>query len=405
MLLKLAWRNIWRNKRRTYITAASILFAVLFASLLESLQEGAWDNMMNNVVNFYFGYGQIQGKGYWEDQSIDKAFDLNNTLAAIEQRSDRISDYVPRLESFALASFENHTSGALVVGIHPELEQSMTNIQSRISNGTFFTKDDKSVLVAEGLAEILNVKIKDTLVLISQGYHGVNSAGKYPVAGFVNFGSPQLNKQLIYLPLQEAQWFYGADGLVTSIALNLDDKNDLYKTFDEIGPGLNLEEFDLMDWKKLLPDLVEAKEFDDLGNDIVFFILYAIIAFGIFGTILMMTKEREFEFGILISIGMKRMQLAIAVWLEILMLASIGVVAGILASIPVVWYFILNPIRFTGDYAKTFEKFAFEPIMPAVFSWKIFLVQALIILLMTSIMALYPYFTIRKLHPVHAMRD
>ena len=405
MLLKLAWRNIWRNQRRTLITVASILFAVGLASFMESIQKGAWNHMINNVVNYYFGYAQIHRQGYWEEQTIEKAFELNEQLTRLDEETAGVEEVLPRLESFALASTGNQTRGVLVVGIDPEAENNMTNLRDRITEGSYLDKDEEAVLVAEGIAQNLQLEVGDTLVLISQGYHGVNAAGKYPIRGIVHFSSPELNKQMVYLPLPAAQYFYGANGMITSLALKIGDQDDIKPAVKAIKAKLPAEEYEVMDWQELLPELVQAKELDSAGNYIVYFILYMIIAFGIFGTVLMMTKEREYEFGILIAIGMRRLKLAAVVWLEVFILGIIGALTGIVAAIPVVWYFHLNPLRFSGAYAESMEKFGFEPIFPAEFKLEHFLLQAFVVLIITTIVAFYPLVKIRKLEPVEAMRD
>jgi putative ABC transport system permease protein len=403
-LLKMAWRNIWRNKRRTYITLASILFSVLFASFMESWQKGTWNYMISNVVNFYFGYAQIHKEGYWEEQTLDKAFPLEDSILAITGQIPEIKAVLPRIESFALASTGDNTIGALVIGIDPEVENSMTNLRDRITAGEYLEENDRAAVLAEGLAENLNLNVGDTLVMISQGYRGVNAAGKYPVKGIVHFGSPELNKQMIYLPLKEAQWFYGAPDLVTTLALKIDDQRDIIPALKALKAKLNLEDYEVMDWEELLPDLVEARAFDSVGNYIVYFILYMIIAFGIFGTVLMMAKEREFEFGVLIAIGMHRLALGASVWVEVIILGVLGALAGIIASIPVVWYFSVYPIRFTGEYAGVMEKFGFEPVFPAELDPRHFLLQAIIVLIVTAVLALYPLIKIKRLKPVEAMR-
>jgi|AntRauTorckE5430_2_1112549.scaffolds.fasta_scaffold10169_2 ABC-type lipoprotein release transport system permease subunit len=403
MLFTLAWRNIWRNRRRTFITAASILFAVLFASFMDSLQRGAWDNMISNVVNYYFGYVQVHQDGYWKEQSIDKAFSLADSLEQIGM-VDGVSAVLPRLESFALAAAGETTSGVMVVGIQPEVENGMTDLKNRLVEGQYLSEEEEAVLVASGVAEKLGLKLGDTLVLISQGYHGVNAAGKYPIKGIAKFGSPDLNNQMVYLPLPAAQYFYGAPGMVTSLALKLDDQEDIPEVVGILRAQLDTSAYEVMDWEELLPDLVQARELDTAGNVIVYFILYMIIAFGIFGTILMMSKEREYEFGVLISIGLQRWQLAFSVWIEVILLGLTGALAGILLSMPVVYYFKVNPIRIGGEMASSLEKFGFEPVFPATFDMQIFLMQALYVFILTAVLALYPIFKIRKLQPVQAMR-
>ncbi len=406
MLFKLAWRNIWRNKRRTYITAASVLFAVLFASFMESLQKGAWRHMISNVVNYYYGYVQVHRTGYWEEQSIDKAFEYKPSLATLAEGVSEVENVLPRLESFALAAAGDQTKGVLLVGIDPEREDAMTDLKERLQTGHYFEDAaEEALIVAEGVAAYLNLGLGDTLVLISQGYHGVNAAGKYPIKGILSFGSPQLNQQMIYLPLKTAQWFYGADDLITSLALHIENPKDIPSVVRQMKTLLPADLYEVLDWKELLPELVQAQSLDSAGNVIVYFILYSIIAFGIFGTILMMTKERSYEFGVLTAIGMQRMKLAFTVWIEIIILGLIGAIAGILVSLPIIGYFKIHPLRMQGDFAVTLEKFGFEPIFPAVMDAQIFLYQALIVFVITGVLAFYPLWRVSRLEPVEAMRN
>ncbi len=405
-LLVLAWRNIWRNKRRTWITAASIFFAVVLSTLMVSIQKGAWDRMEESVVNYYFGYVQIHAKGYWNDRSIDLAFAETDSLRSIPEWVPGVETTVPRLESFALAAWGDNTTGVMVVGIDPGREHLMTNLKERIVAGDYFADGEEAVLVAEGVAERLGLGLGDTLILLSQGYHGVNAAGKYPVKGLVHFGSPELNKQMVYLPLPVAQYFYGAEGLITSIALKVEDKDEVPDILHALRSSLDTTRYEIMDWHEMMPELVEARAVDTAGNYLMLLILYLIVSFGIFGTILMMTAERSYEFGVLVAIGMKRLQLSIEVWLEILFIAFLGTLLGFLASFPVVYWFHTHPIDFTGnqEMAETYAQFGFEPVFPAAFEPFVFLSQAVVVFVITTILALYPFWKIGRLKPVEAMR-
>ena len=404
MIWSLAWRNLWRNRRRTFITAASIMFAVLFASAMTSLQKGAWNHMVNNVVNFYYGFAQIQDEGYQEDQSLDLAFTWDPEKLDLSDHIDGLYSTVPRLESFALASHGEKSSGILLIGTDPERENELTGLSRRVVEGSYLSSGDKAVLPANGLKEVLNIELGDTLVLISQGYQGSNAAGKYEVKGFVNFGSPELNKSMIFMPLPEAQWFYNTDDKITTATLHIKDETEVDRVVSNVQSNLPEEGFRVLDWKELIPELLQAKALDEAGGLVVILILYLIISFGIFGTILKMASEREYEFGVLISIGMRRGKLALLVWLEMIFIGIIGAIAGIMISIPIVAYFQYNPIRFTGDYAKAYEKFGVEPILPAQLDANILLMQASFVFLITSVLALYPYLKIKSLKPVQALR-
>lgn len=193
-MITLAWRNIWRNKRRTLITLAAIVFAVFFAITMRSLQLGMYGNMTHNVVSFYSGYAQIHAKGHWDDKSLETSFEYTEALQKLDVTSGKKVEFIPRLESFALASAGKITKGCMVVGTDPDLEDALTHIKSKIIEGKAPESNGNSALVSEGLASYLKLGVGDTLVLLGQGYHGVSAAGKFSVEGIIKFASPKLNE-------------------------------------------------------------------------------------------------------------------------------------------------------------------------------------------------------------------
>lgn len=408
MVIKLAWRNIWRNKRRTLITAAAVAFAVFMASVMRSFQKGAWDKIVDSTVNLYFGFAQIHGEGYWDEQTLDNAIEFNDELKALERDIPDIKGVVPRIESFALASQGNLTTGVLVIGIDPKKEDEMTGVKSRIIEGEYLGDEDEAAFLAEGVAEKLGLGLGDTLILISQGYHGVNAAAKFPIKGLFKFALPDLNKRLVYLPLNAAQKFYGAENMITSAVLQIEERDLVPAILKVVKAKLDMEKYEVKDWQQMIPELLEARALDEGSAILILGILYFIITFAIFGTILMMTKEREYEFGVLVSIGMRRWKLFSVIWWETVFVGLLGAILGILVSIPINYYYYVNPIDMAvmGEEAvAAYEKFGIDPVLPFAFEMSIFLWQAFIIFIVTTILALYPFWKIRHLKPVDAMRQ
>jgi putative ABC transport system permease protein len=173
MIQKMVWRNLWRNRRRTLITMASITFAVLLAILMQSLQKGIFDNLVKNVVSFYHGYVQIHKKGYWNEQVLDNSFAMNDSLVNELKKNKHISEVVPRIETFVLASESNITKGCMVVGTEPAKEDYLTHLKSKVIAGEYLQSNDTAALIAEGLAKRLNISLNDTVVLLGQGYQGL----------------------------------------------------------------------------------------------------------------------------------------------------------------------------------------------------------------------------------------
>jgi len=305
MYLILAWRNIWRNKRRSLITILSITFAVFLACVMRSMQLGSYERMVENAARFYTGYIQVHKNGYWDDKMLDNSFENSNELINTIASTAGVEVAVPRLESFALASYGTKTKGALVLGMDPEKEDKLTNVKSKLVRGEYLENTDKAVLIAEGLAEYLKLEVGDTIVLIGQGYHGANAAALYPIKGIMKFPVPIQNNQTIYMPLVEAQWYFAADGLLTSIALVIDKAKNTDQIVADISAKVDLEKLEVMGWEDMMPDLVQGIEVDNISGKVMIWILYAVISFGMFGTFLMMTAERMYEFGIMMSVGMR----------------------------------------------------------------------------------------------------
>lgn len=404
MLLKLAWRNLWRNRRRTFITMASIIFAVLLAVTLNSVKEGVLERMQENVVSFYTGAVQVHQQGYWEEKTIDETFVLSDTLVQNILAHEEVTAAIPRLESFALAASDEYSKGCMVVGFDPAAEPLVTRLDEKLVEGQYLEMEDRAVLLSVGLAEYLKLGVGDTLVLIGQGYHGVSAAGKYPIQGLLEFASPELNRQMVYLPLTETQWLLGADQRATALVLQLRDI-DRSSTVAQTLAATVGSDYEVMNWQTMMPELDQIIEGERAENVIFLLVLYILITFGIFGTILMMTVERQYEFGVLVAIGMKKLKLSSVIIYENVFIAILGALGGMLLSIPVVFYFYTFPIRITGELSEAYENFGFEPIFYFSIEPAIFYSQTFVVLAIAMVLSIYPMIKIGRLDPVVAMRS
>lgn len=405
ILFTLAWRNLWRNKRRTLITVASVFFAIFLAIIGNSMEQGAYERMIQNLVKFSTGYIQIQDVLFEEEPSIDHTmlFD-ENLLAMISEFSDEIEYDVPRLQNFALASTPEITRGSLIMGINPGKENRFNNLQDNLISGEFFESSDMSVMLAEGLADILKLNTGDTLVLIGLGFQGTNAAGMFPVKGIIRLRVPEMNNNTVYMPLQAAQWFYQADDRLTSLILMPKNPRNTNQLAGKIINKIDTEWYSVLTWEHMLADFLKLMQFDRGGTQLMMFILYLVIAFGIFGTILTMVMERMREFGMLISLGMKRYQLGIVCFLETIFIAVVGIFAGTLASLPIAFYYNRNPILLTGDMAQAMTEYGFDPVWPFSLDPQIFITQAQVVLILTILIGFYPILKVLRLNVTAASK-
>ncbi|MCA6381235.1 MAG: ABC transporter permease [Cytophagales bacterium] len=402
-LLKLSWKNMWRNKHRTTITISAIFFAVVLSVVTSSLQDGVFDNLIKNVVSFYSGYLQVHKQGYWDERILDNSFEASVSLEQQILQPKNVTGLAPRLESFALASSEELTKGCVVIGISPQRENTITALQNKVIEGEYLIENDVGVLLAQGLAARLRLQLHDTLILIGQGYHGATAAGKYFIKGIVKFGSPDLNEQSLFLSLAAAQDLYSANGRVTSYVLALKNPADLNSTAESVRTKLG-GTYETMTWEEMMPEIIQHIQTDKGSMYIIQGILYLLVCFGIFGTLLMMMVERKYEMGMLVAIGMKKIKLMQLLLVESVLTVFSGCIVGITVSIPIVYYLNKYPIRFTGEMAKVYEEFGFEAIFPSSTDSGIFITQGLIVLGLGLLLSLYSIIKIAALNPVTAMK-
>jgi ABC-type lipoprotein release transport system permease subunit len=462
---KMAWRNLWRNKRRTLITAASVFFAVFFALLMRSIQLGSYDRMFRNVIESYSGYLQVQQKDYFDEPVLDNSFEADQEIFGMIESDPNVRAIVPRLESFALAAAGSRTQGVMVMGIDPEGEDEVSGIRNRlvrfklteeairnlkneslsdrtrkltdvfknesytgpgrlmldlgisesdsssvfpllrkyasVTNNFFNPEDSGSVVIGNGLSEYLKINIGDTLVLIGQGYHGVSAAGKYRIKGIVKLPSPDFDNLVVYLPVDAARKLFGADGISTSavIMLNNTDEKNLQLTAERLQKIIK-DPLTIRTWRELNALMVNQMDADNKSGMIMIGILYLVIAFGVFGTVLMMLAERRREFGMLVSIGMQKRKLAKVIAFEMLLIGFLGVVTGIIASLPVVIYGNIYPLRFRGEMARMWEDYGFEPVMPTLLPDSYYFWQTVVVLI---ILAIAIGFSIRKIFRINVI--
>tara|TARA_B100000575_G_scaffold134787_1_gene107400 strand:- start:2557 stop:3771 length:1215 start_codon:yes stop_codon:yes gene_type:complete len=403
MLIKLAWRNIWRNKKRSLITITAILIAVFLAVTMRSMQLGMYDNMIQNVVGSYSGHLQIHSQGYWEEQTIDNSFeDIDSLSQSIEKQKD-VSVVTKRIQSGCLSSFNDLSKFVFVTGVDLQKEQRMTDWGKKLLQGELLKEGGYTVNIGKGVAKYFNLKIGDTMVFIGQGYHGMQAVGAFPVSGILDMKNPNLNNVSVFMPLGVAQEFLSANGMLSQLIISKKSSKN-----EELLAAILKEKlgvaYEVMTWREMMPELEQIIQADSAGGLLMVFILYMIITFGIFGTVLMMTQERKYEFGVVVSIGMKKLKLMITMIYETIFLTSIGVLAGIVCSRPIVVYYHNHPFRFPEEQVKMMENQGFEAIIPFMSSYDIPITHGLTIFFISLLICIYPILTIYKLNPIKAMK-
>ena len=417
---KLAWRNLWRNQRRTMITMSSMAFALVFSIVMSSMTLGLNDRFISQNIEAYTGYLQIQTEDYVEESSLDHSLAYSKSLLDSLKQIPNVKTVVPHTQSFVLASNGTHTKGALVSAVDQYAEKGMADpthflahyylstkvlahynrdfpqdkvgqkrllenehtyfinrislkIQLEIEGEALdslctwshfpaesFLPSSRGVLVSSQLAQYLQVAPGDSLILLGQGYHGVSAADFVPVRGIVKMASPELDNKLIYMTQSYAETFWNMPGRAGFISINLEHNRKMLSTqkaIEEILPP-NLR---VRNWEEIAPQLKNQIDDADVERLLYIFILYLILFFGILGTMQMMVSERRPEFNVLIALGMKRTDLVLVFSFEMIILAFASIIVGSILSLFYFWIMQPIPLVMTGNIARTMQQMGYSP--------------------------------------------
>tara|TARA_B100001029_G_scaffold122040_1_gene101501 strand:- start:1402 stop:2625 length:1224 start_codon:yes stop_codon:yes gene_type:complete len=406
MILKIAWRNIYRNKKRSLITITSIFAALFLIILMRALQFGFYDKLIETVVESYAGYVEVHADGFWDNQNLDNSMEVDQRLINDIKSVEGVDNIVQRLQTFSLISMGNKTKGGVINGINISDEQKITDWNKKMISGTFKIGKNE-IIIGKGIAEYFDIKENDTLILYGQGYRGMMAAGKYPVKGVIDLKNPDLNKLGVFMNIETARNYVSSDEISTHIIVDKKQYYDEEKIANDLTQVLS-KDYEIMTWKETLPEIEQTITADNAGGVIMAFILYIIVVFGMFGTVLMMTEERTYEFGVLISLGMSRARLFGIIFIETIILSMIGVFIAIIITYPITFYYNLNPIDMAtlmGEGAdQMMEEMGFSPLFPMSIEWDIPLTHALVIFISSLLISIYPAIKISKLNPVKSMK-
>lgn len=405
LLIRLAWRNVWRNKRRSLLTIFAVTFAAMISIVMRGMQIGTYELNINNVVKMFSGYLQIQRINYQSNPSIQLRFPYDDNLKSKLKSESSIIGYSPRVYGDGLVSFKDNSLGATIFGIDPATEYKVTDLQKKLNAGKFFESDSTDeVVVGYKLLKNLNASIGDKVVLLAQGYDGSLGNILVRISGTVKTGSPEFDGMAIFIGLSTAQYLLGLEGNVHAVAISLqslDQVNHLQKKLSKI---IDTKYLAILPWDEVNVELKQHLQMDNISGIFFLAILIIIVAFGILNTVLMSVTERFREFGVSLSIGMPQLKLVYVVFIESIFITVIGVVFGNLIGAGINYYLVLNPIEIGGEFGDLYSEFGFLPVIISTLRLHIFVNSTLSIVGVAILSCLYPAYKVFKLEPLKGLR-
>lgn len=399
--VKMAWRNIWRNPRRSILTISAIAFASLLLVFMLSWQFGSYETMIDSAVKIHTGHLQVQAKGYNDKKSVRMVVPDPVSIGNILNKTPNVAAYTFRANAFSLVSSNERTYGIIVVGIDPVREAGVSTLKKLIRQGIYLSEDDTDqALMGDLLAGNLKVSIGDELTVLGQGRDGSVAATVVKVKGIYKSGQDDFDRSSIHIPLKYFQDVYAMRGAVHEVVVlgkSLDDVEEIKKTTTSgIKKADTNHNLAVLDWKELMPGLIESIQMDMYSGFIFYLILIIVVAFSILNTFLMAIFERTREFGVLMAIGTTPGRLSKLLLIESMTMTMAGIVIGVIAGGLITWHFQVHGIVISGT-SEIMRQFG----MPERIYPKLSIISASIgpaaVLVITFLTALYPAIKVRRL--------
>jgi ABC-type lipoprotein release transport system permease subunit len=411
-ILQIAWRNLWRNPRRTLITMTAI--AVGYAALLvfACLLEGMRQQMVETSTSSGLSHLQVHAPGYYPDRSIYETLggregvDVSGLLATITS-DPQVRAAAPRAYGYGLISSGEHSAGAEILGVEPVQEQQLTTLPTRLVGGSYLSEHmPKGVVLGEGLAKAIEAKVGVEIVLIAGATDGSMGNDLYTVVGIFRSGLETLDRSLVLMPLSSLQELLSLSPRrihEVGVMLVNDDKATTVAATLETRLG-NLLPVRVRAWPELAPELAEYVRFNRSSSLLVFFVIFLLAVIGSMNTMLMAVFERTRELGMLMAVGVRPVQVVGLILAEAGGLVGASLMLGSGIGAPLLWFlrvYGLDLRGFVGEVALAGS--VIDPFWYGQHDFLAYGLAALGLALTALAAALYPAWRAARLQPVEAM--
>ena len=402
LMLRVAFRNIFRQKRRSLLTFLTILFGFVLSSLAIGVTYGTFNGVVDSFTRTNLGHIQIHEKDYLDRPALYRTVDDVPRISRLLGSLPEVEAWAPRCYAAGLASLGDKTSGVQVIGIDPERENGASRFNQKIKEGRVFRPDSsKEVILGAGLAKYLKAQPGDEVVIVSQAADGSIANDAYRIVGLLDSGSPESDRVAFYLPLKSAQELFVLDGRAHEIIVVARRLDRVDALAGRITNGLQSPGLSVQTWKEFARAFYQYMMRDRRNHQTMTYIILMIVAIGVLNTILMAVLERRREYGILKAVGTKPRHIFALILLEANFLAFLAVAAGSALSLALNGYLAVHGFQYAQDF--TFAGMQFSRVYSAL-NVEVFAIPAVTILVFTSLVAFFPALKASRLDPARTMR-
>lgn len=334
LFLNLAWRNIWRHRRRTVIVVLAIALGLAMMMFYDGIMAGFTQAIYSNAVKVLGGNIQVHAQGYMAQAGQKPLLPIENDQQVVSAATaqPQVQSASRRINTSGLASNREGAFPVAIVGIEPSRELPVSLVAQNVASGRFLADDDQeSIYIGQGLASAMGVEVGDRITLVGRAKGNKMRRHTMTIAGIFDVGMREIEKKTVYMSLAEAQYLYGLDGQSTEVAISLHQLGEEPQVMSALEPSLN--GYEISSWEKNFPEMEAAINSKGGVMDIFSVIIMVIAGIGILNLLLMAVFERTREIGLLGALGLKPGQITTLFLLEGAMMGVVGVVFGVLLGL------------------------------------------------------------------------
>jgi len=408
-IIRLAWRNLWRNKRRTIITISSICFGLVLALVFIGLGDGTYGTMIDSAARLGSGHITLEHPAYRTSlltrltlSSTDKIDKHLNSIKEIE-------GWAPRILGQAMLSTSYGSVGTAFMGVDPEREKKNTLFIDKIKEGSYLkASEERGVLIGRKMAERLKVSIGSKMVITANNLHGEIASELLKVVGTFETGSEMIDGYLCQLNLKRAQSLLAMqEKEITQLAVFINNQRDTDRIITVLKTSLSdFKDVAVLSWREVMPELASYVELDGTSNYIFQIIIFIIIAAGILNSILMSVLERQFEFGVLLCLGINPRSLLFLILAESIFLGLLGVTIGTGLGLACNHYFTVKGFDMTLFTREDLDisGIALDPILYSNLYPDHLIITVSLVFLLTVLVGIYPAVKAARSIPIVALK-
>jgi ABC-type lipoprotein release transport system permease subunit len=401
--LKLAWRNIFRNKRRTFISGIAIGVGLASMIFIDALMIGMKDNMIKSATKSFLGEGQIHRQGFRVTQEVEKTINNLEWIISNLEKEEPVRRFTLRTATFGMISSAANVSSVMFYGIHPSTEKHLSQIDDVIKEGDYFKGDEtRDIVIGSDLAELLEVEIGDrTVITVTQAESGNLVQDMFIVSGIYHFNVKEMDTGMAFVRLSKAQELLGIGKNVHEIALTFKDIQFASKKDNPFWSKYSVYDNEAVSWTGLLPQLHAMLGIFWISLLVMGIILFGIVAFGIVNTLFMSLYERMFEFGVIRAVGTRPSGVRRLILYEAGVLSLLSIALGIFLGFITTLIFIKTGVDYRGiEIAGT----SIHEMLYPVIHIQQYLIYPIAVFAFTLLIGLYPAQVASKMHISEALR-